>query len=100
MNSAADADRHAERSLFVQRRPSAGVFGPECILSAVRKVVNSNPKSEWDSNHAATVASRTFGYQQSSSGIDMISPRAARRPTLRARESPRSERKCRIARWG
>jgi len=25
-------------------------------LSAVRKVVNSNPNSEWDSNQAATVA--------------------------------------------
>src|SRR5271170_4550889 len=84
MNSAADAARQVETSLLVQRRAAAGVFGPESVFSAVRKAVNNNPNSACDSNHAATVASRSLGYQQSSSGIAMISPPATRRPTFLA----------------
>src|SRR5450759_5647179 len=90
MNRAGDTP-HPQTLLFVHRRGVVGELGPEGLFSAVRSVVPSNPNPECDANHPATDASRCWGYQQSSSGMAMMSPRATRRPALRARESPRSD---------
>src|SRR5271165_2901799 len=86
-----------QMSFFVHRRGLGGRLGPTATSFSSRIRARSAPNSGCESNQPFTVSRRSSGYQQSSSGKQMMSPLAKGRPTLRPRESPRPERRCRMS---